>query len=437
MNASFSSSTFLDTVHDPEKLSNIPVQIGFRPAKLKCETRPPAWKRVKRDNRKIQALSLPVILNYNMRSFFPKYSNFCEDMEERECDVAFLSEVWENGENKKHQFKITEMLELRGIDYISTPRPGRGGGGVGIAARKHNFTLKKLNISIPQKLEVVWGLLRPKLVTGKITVIIVCSFYSPPGSRKKNALIDHLTSTLQTLLTNHPTAGVIISGDRNDLDNVKLLSIDKNVRQIVSQPTRGPNILDVVLTDLSKFFCEPQIVPPVAPDVPGKGVPSDHNGVIVKPLRNLKSQNQTNIVKKIRPIPESMIPFFGLKLKNTDFKLDKKLSLAEMVDLFQNKLQVLVTEIFPEKKIRISKEDQPYFNEHLRSLKRKRQREYTKHGKSTKYLQLKATFEEKRKCELEKYKEKILNEVANSRRGSVYPTLKKLALRPGDHVQSS
>ena len=55
MNASFSSSTFLDTVHDPEKLSNIPVQIGFRPAKLKCETRLPAWKRVKRDNRKIQA----------------------------------------------------------------------------------------------------------------------------------------------------------------------------------------------------------------------------------------------------------------------------------------------------------------------------------------------------------------------------------------------
>ena len=162
-------------------------------------------------------------------------------MEERDIDVAFLSEVWERSENKKHQYKIEEMLELRGIHYISTPRPGRRGGGVGIAARKNRFILKKLNIAIPRKLEVVWGLLRPKIVTGKITIIIVCTFYSPPGSHKKNALIDHLTSTLQTLLTEYPSAGVLVAGDRNDLDDDKLLSIDKSVRQIVNQPTRGPN----------------------------------------------------------------------------------------------------------------------------------------------------------------------------------------------------
>ena len=77
-----------------------------------------------------------------MRSFFPKHNNFCQDMEERDVDVAFLSEVWERSENKKHQYKIEEMLELRGIHYISTPRPGRRGGGVGIAARKNRFILK-------------------------------------------------------------------------------------------------------------------------------------------------------------------------------------------------------------------------------------------------------------------------------------------------------
>ena len=52
-------------------------------------------------------------------------------MEEREADLAFLSEVWEKQENLKHQAKLEKMLEIRGIQYISTPRPGqvRGGGG--------------------------------------------------------------------------------------------------------------------------------------------------------------------------------------------------------------------------------------------------------------------------------------------------------------------
>ena len=58
-----------------------------------------------------------------MRSFFPKFQSFCDDMDEREADIAFLSEVWEKKENKKHRKKLETMFEMRGIEYISTPRP--------------------------------------------------------------------------------------------------------------------------------------------------------------------------------------------------------------------------------------------------------------------------------------------------------------------------
>ena len=122
-----------------------------------------------------------------------------------------------------------------------------------------------------------------------------------------------------------------------------------------------------------------------------------------------------------------------MHLQNMDFEL----TCAEMVQIFQSKLQVMVTEFFPEKQISISSEDKPYFNESLRALKRKRQREYTKHGKSEKYLKLKALFDEKKSCEIEKYKEKILLEVTEGRRGSIYPALKRLGLRPGSEDQSS
>ena len=74
--------------------------------------------------------------------------------------------------------------------------------------------------------------------------------------------------TLQSLLNSFPNAGILISGDRNDLGIDRLLTIDPSLRQIVNKGTRGPRILDVVLTNLSVLFEEPEIVPPIAIDDP-------------------------------------------------------------------------------------------------------------------------------------------------------------------------
>ena len=75
-------------------------------------------KTIRRDNKSVQALTLPRLTNYNMRSLFPKIGNFSIDMHERETDLSFLTEVWQKKENKKHQFKLEELLELSGIKYI-------------------------------------------------------------------------------------------------------------------------------------------------------------------------------------------------------------------------------------------------------------------------------------------------------------------------------
>ena len=112
-----------------------------------------------------------------MRSLFPKIANFSLDVKERQTDLNFLTEVWEKKEKKKHQFKLEEMFEMSGVKYISTPRPGaQRGGGAAIAVRTEKFVISKLNIPIPKSVEVVWGLLKPKVITGKITTIIACCF---------------------------------------------------------------------------------------------------------------------------------------------------------------------------------------------------------------------------------------------------------------------
>ena len=357
-------------------------------------------------------------------------------MQERSTDICFLTEVWEKKENKKHQFKLEEMLEMRGVKYISTPRPGaQRGGGAAIAVRAENFNISKLNIPIPKSVEAVWGLLKPKVVTGKITVIIVCCFYSPPRSKKNAVLIEHITLTLQSQLNTHPNAGIIISGDRNSMDIATLLSIDSTLRQTVDRSTRGHRILDVILSNLHCLYNVPEIVDPIVPDQPGKGVPSDHNGVIATPHTNSTQPPKNNKVKrKIRPIPESLLLDFGQKLQKTDFEqvYHQKCS-SKMVSEFQNSLTKLIEETFPQKTVTISSGDVPWFNEKLRSLKRSRMREYNCKGRSEKYLKLQKLFDDKFEI---KYKQKLELEVTEGKRGSTYGALKKLGLRPGEDTQS-
>ena len=59
-----------------------------------------------------------------------------------------------------------------------------------------------------------------------------------------------------------------------------------------------------------------------------------------------------------------------------------------MVNEFQDVIQKMGEDTFPLNPIIISSEDQPFFNKHLRALKRKRLREYSVNGKSQKYFKL-------------------------------------------------
>ena len=347
-------------------------------------------------------------------------------MRERTTDIAFLTEVWEK---KKHHFKLEEMLEMGGIKYISTPRPGaQRGGGAAIAVRTEKFSISKLNIPIPKSVEVVWGVLKPKVITGKISVIIVCCFYSPPKSRKNPVMIEHITHTLQSLLATHPHSGVIISGDRNNIDIQALLQIDPSLRQTVKGLTRGFKTLDVILSNLHCFYNVPEIVPPISPDVPGKGVPSDHSGVIATPHINSTIPPKTDKKRKdIRPIPESLLIVFGEKLSKADFSaVYSQQSSTQMVAEYQEVMIKMVEETFPLKSIIISGDDQVWFNEELRALKRARLREYTRHGKTQKYIELQNKFDEKFNNEFLKYQAKIELEVTEGKRGSSYSAIKKL-----------
>ena len=302
-----------------------------------------------------------------MRSIWSKLGSLAQDMDERDTDIAILSEVWEKKENLKHQSKLEELFELKETKYISTARPGaKRGGGAAIAAKESKFILSKLNIDIPKPLEVVWGLLRPKTPLGDIRKIIICSFYSPPKSKKKSALIDHITITFNKLKIIHPNSAVIIAGDRNDLGESDILSISPSLRQIVLKPTRKNKILEIVITDLHRFYQEPLIVKPVPVDEGSLGVPSDHDGVLVIPLNSSASQAKSKTVKIVRPIKQSSLDTFGQKIVLEDWSfLQHESSPTSLVQNFQDHCGNLVDHHFPQKTVSVTNYDKPWISDKL------------------------------------------------------------------------
>ena len=195
-----------------------------------------------------------------------------------------------------------------------------------------HLSLEKIDVPIPNSAEVVYGLLRAKNPSAKYKVIISVAFYSPPKSRKKSQLLDHIISTCHVLLTKHPNAALFIGGDRNELSISPILMSIPKLRQIISHNTCNGKVLDVLMTNVPELFGVPEIIPPVQPDNPNYGCPSDHNPIIATPLGNTTSPQNSNeySVKVSRPLPESGVQEFGQWL------------VGENWDFLKSKIQLLV-----------------------------------------------------------------------------------------------
>ena len=324
------------------------------------------------------------------------------------------------------------MLETEGLKYISTARP-RGWGGAAIIVNQEQFHLEKLDVLIPHNLEVVWGMIRCKAKDAKFKQILVCSFYSPPRTRKNQKLTDHLVTTLHMLSTKYPDAPIIMGADKNSMDIKPLLSCGLRLKQIVDLGTRNGVILDIIITNIPQYFNSPVIVPPVPCDNPEDGVPSDHWVPVCYPHtdRNNPPVRRFKTVT-YRPLPDDNIRKFGQWITGFSFNLDENLSPTEHADQLQQILAGKLDELCPTQTMRISFQDKPFINKELKVLDRRKQREYLKKGKSSKYDKLKTEFDAKYKAAAGRFIRNKVDELKDAQPGKAYNVLKNMGAKPGD-----
>ena len=353
--------------------------------------------------------------------------------------VGIHSEIWEDKEKIEHKNKIEEALELHGILYISNPRPKRRGGGAAITLcdLKSQFALAKLPINVPPDLEVCWGLIKPRS-PGSIKEIVICSFYCPPRSKKKTKLVEHISLNYFQLKSSYPDCAFICGGDKNDLNIKHLLDISPNFRQIVTKPTHKTSILEVVVTDIGHLYNEPVIRPPLTPDIPGQGVPSDHKIVFVTPIRDSsKPPNRSCLIKTSRPLTTQAKQKFASWIQYESWESVINCSdSSSMAASFSAFVQHKIEENCPLKTFKVNRLDNEFTTPAIKRIKRLKSREYTKHGNSQLFKDLKKQLKLKIKEEGAKLVSKQIA-IAGEKGNKWIRQAASLFARPGDSHSKS
>ena len=386
---------------------------------------------IKRNNKILDAAQLPVVINLNPRSIYNKAEEFKTMMDQLDCTLCFISETWD-----RNDIEIENIIDMENFRIIKNvcQRGGRGGKPALVISTKH-FYYKELSpspITVPIGLEAVWALLTPK--TGgqwsKVRHIVVCSYYFTDYT-KRNQFIDHIAESIATLSSIYGDGlHFILAGDSNKLNLKPILNLSPELKQVVQVPTRkNPDaILDTIITTLSDFYLPPCTLPPLQNDEAMAGAPSDHLIVYMKPISSIDPKLKETKKVKFRPLPESGLAEFGTWLRSQTWESVFSAETAhEKAENMQKLIMYGVDKYLPEKCVKVSSDDQPWYNDRLKRLARKIKREYFKHKKSDKWVSMRTEY--LRKCDIAKasYYENIVKDLKVSRPSQWYSKLKRMS----------
>ena len=113
------------------------------------------------------------------------------------------------------------------------------------------------------------------------------------------------------------------------------------------------------------------------------------------------------------------------------------LSPSDQATYFEKVVMDKLNTFCPEKTLRLSSQDKPWVNSEIKQIDRQKSREWTKRGKTLKYQELAKKFKQKYEIEAEKYLNKNVTELMESKPGQAYSVLKRMGAQPGDCIDSN
>ena len=196
--------------------------------------------------------------------------------------------------------------------------------------------------------------------------------------------------------------------------------------------------MDICVTDLGSYYCEPQIRQPITPEDSTR-VPSDHNPWFATPLTDKSTCTPREVISKsVRPFTSDSKRRIGtwLQSESWEYIYDGQNS-SEMAIRFHSLLTSQIDRLCPSKIIKFSalSNGKPVFPS-VQKLTRRKKRIYVKKGNCQEYKNIKKLINKKLKEEGAKFIKKQC-ELAKTNNGTWHKKVGRVFARPGDDTELS
>ncbi|MCG7878228.1 MAG: endonuclease/exonuclease/phosphatase family protein, partial [Candidatus Thiodiazotropha endolucinida] len=321
----------------------------------------------------IRTLKPLKVLNVNLNSIVAHSTDLCNMVDSIDPDIIVGVET-----KIDSSIHIGEILPKQFLENVVRVDRKRGGGGVIIAA-KDDFICSEVP-ELQTQCEIAW--MKIEIVGCK--PLYVCGYYKPQEGDAVS--LNGFEESLRRLgiVNSH----ILIAGDMNFpgydwLNNclkpncnyptltyqfVDLLD-DLSLTQLVNTPTRGNNVLDLVIANNPSLIAACRVIPGV----------SDHDAVLtevnLKPIRNKQNPRKIPLYKKA--------DWIGLRKHMLDFgqslreNFDITTPVNQLWENITSELERAINKFIPHKTSK-SKDKQPWINAKIRRLMRKRDKLFLK-----------------------------------------------------------
>lgn len=301
-----------------------------------------------------------------MRSLRYKVDELTAILEINQIDIGCITESWLDENITTNSIDITNYT-----CYRHDRADGRKGGGV-VCYISTQWPCTRLQLLETPDLESIWLLLRRPVMPRQVSHIAIGAIYHPPGA-PSGPMVHHITTAVDTIISQHPHAGVAIVGDFNKLDDRLIRSYP--LKQIVHVPTRDQATLDKIYTNIANWYKVPHTVPSIAT--------ADHYGVLLLPLTEVTPKSNRQFITT-RCISSNRKNLLAQALINFDWSVLETINnIDAKVEYFNYCITTLLNYFLPIQTVERRQTDKPWVTDKFRRLIRCRQHAWTSGDRTT------------------------------------------------------
>ncbi|KAI8482033.1 hypothetical protein Bbelb_402090 [Branchiostoma belcheri] len=159
-----------------------------------------------------------------------------------------------------------------------------------------------------------------------------------------------------------------------------LVTVHPQLKQVVTQGTRGSATLDLIFTNLAKYYDTPRTLAPIGT--------SDHSSVLLSPGSQQPQRFKTaKVTRRVATVVGKLN--LGLSLAKTDWSpVYEAVSVEEKTHAFYNLTKTLVNQHLPAKVSAVRACDKKWVTERVKRAILNRAAEFRRHGKTDRWKRL-------------------------------------------------